>query len=203
MQRKAHWENVYNEKSPLQVSWYQSDPKISLQLIEATDCTKDAAVIEVGGGASVLVDRLLESGYRNVSVLDLSGKALAHAKHRLGDEGLAVNWFEADITEFDPPTSYDIWHDRAVFHFLTDARERSMYIDTLSKALRKGGHLVIATFAMGGPTKCSGLEIVQYDANKISSELGPAFELQSEQFETHITPSGGGQKFNYFYFVKR
>lgn len=203
MKRKEHWEQVYDTKSPFQVSWYQSEPKISLQFIEASNCPKDAAIIDVGGGASILVDRLLEIGYSNVSVLDLSGMALAHAQDRLEEKSLAVNWIEADVTQFNSPMLYDLWHDRAVFHFLTDARDREKYIDRLTKSLRRGGHLIIATFAMGGPKKCSGLEIIQYDANKIASELGVAFEMKSERFETHITPSGAEQKFNYFYFVKR
>ncbi|MDT8375113.1 MAG: class I SAM-dependent methyltransferase [Mariprofundaceae bacterium] len=203
MERKEHWEKMYSKKSPLQVSWYQAEPKISLQLIEAIGYRKDAAIIDVGGGASVLVDRLLEHGYSNVSVLDLSGRALAHAKNRLGKKSAAVNWLESDATDFTPPGMYDIWHDRAVFHFLTDSGDREKYINTLTKSLRKGGHLIIATFATGGPTKCSGLDIVQYDADKIATELGIAFALQSELFEMHITPSGGEQKFEYFHFIKQ
>lgn len=203
MNRKEHWEKIYGDKSPLQVSWYQPEPKVSLQLIKATGCQKDAAVIDVGGGASVLVDHLLDNGYSDISVLDLSGRALAIAKERLEAKSSSVDWIESDATEFNPPKVYDIWHDRAVFHFLTDATDRKRYIDTLSKSLRKGGHLIIATFAIGGPTKCSGLDIVQYDSDKIANELGNAFVLQSEEYEMHITPSGGEQKFVYFHFIKK
>ena len=202
MNRKEHWEKVYSDKSPLQVSWYQSEPSISLELIEATGCHKDAAIIDVGGGTSVLADFLLEAGYKHLSVLDLSGNALAHAKERLGIQGVSIDWLELDVTEFLPPHLYDIWHDRAVFHFLTDAKDRRKYVETLKRALPKGGHVILAAFAIGGPEKCSGLDIVQYDAKKITRELGDAFSLLSERHEIHITPNGGEQKYIYFHFVK-
>ncbi|HKI62313.1 MAG TPA: class I SAM-dependent methyltransferase [Mariprofundaceae bacterium] len=202
MNRKEHWEKVYSDKSPMDVSWYQSEPEISLELIAETGCSKDAAIIDVGGGASVLADRLLENGYRNIAVLDLSGKALAYAKKRLGAQSATVDWFESDVTEFLPPNQYDVWHDRAVFHFLTDAMDRRKYIDTLKRTVRKGGHVIFAAFAIGGPEKCSGLDIVQYDARKIAAELGDAFSLISERHEVHSTPSGGKQNFQYFHFVK-
>lgn len=200
-QRKEHWEAVYTEKSPLEVSWYQAEPRLSLELIEGTGLSREAAIIDVGGGASVLVDRLLDKGYRDITVLDLSGRALAHARKRLGPRGKDVAWFETDVTEFRPPRQYDLWHDRAVFHFLTDAADRRDYVETLKRSLAPGGHVIIAAFAIGGPEKCSGLDIVQYDSAKMAAELGEGFALVGEKIELHETPWGTGQKFAYFHFV--
>lgn len=202
LDRKRHWETVYEQKSPLEVSWYQSDPLLSLELIQNTGIPQDAAIIDVGGGASILVDRLLASGYRNVSVLDLSAKALAYAQARLGGTSHRATWIEADITAFIPPINYDLWHDRAVFHFLTNAEDRRKYVDVLKHGVRSGGHVIIAAFAIGGPTQCSGLDIVQYDAEKLSETLGEQFRLAEERVELHITPANREQKFVYFRLVK-
>jgi len=203
MDRKQHWEKVYSNKSPLEVSWYQTEPRLSLELIQATGLDKGAPVIDVGGGASVLVDRLLAAGYRDLSVLDISGQALAHARQRLGEQAARVEWLEADITTFVPPHPYQLWHDRAVFHFLTQADDRRRYVDCLRRALVPGGHLILAAFAVGGPLKCSNLDIVQYDAAKLSAELGPGFRLVEEKGELHDTPSGKQQKFGYYRFLHR
>jgi len=202
MDRKQHWENVYTNKSPLEVSWYQTEPRLSLELIQATGIDKGAPVIDVGGGASVLVDRLLAAGYRDLSVLDISGQALAHARKRLGEQAARVEWLEADITTFIPPHPYHLWHDRAVFHFLTQADDRRRYVDCLQRALVPGGHLILAAFALGGPLKCSNLDIVQYDAMKLSVELGPGFRLIEQRDELHDTPSGKQQKFGYYRFQR-
>jgi len=199
--RKKHWESVYQNKSPLEVSWYQQDPALSLRLIRDTRLALDAPVIDIGGGASRLVDKLCESAYTRVSVLDISAKALAHAKHRLAGKASAVQWYEADVTDFNPPHRFALWHDRAVFHFLTSVEDRERYIAVLKQALVPGGHLIIMTFAIDGPVKCSGLDIVQYDAEKMTAELGAGFELVETGNEVHLTPTGNPQKFAFFRFV--
>ncbi len=200
MNRKAHWEKVYAEKSPTEVSWYQASPARSLNLIEATGLGRGAALIDVGGGASTLVDNLLEAGYRNVAVLDIAGAALAHARARLGAAAEAVAWYEADITAFQPPRRFDIWHDRAVFHFLTDAAQRAAYLEALRAGLRPGGHLILATFALDGPEKCSGLPVQRYDAALLAATLGEGFELLAQEGEAHLTPAEATQRFGYFHF---
>ena len=202
MSRKKHWEQVYTDKTPLEVSWFQNEPSLSLQLINESGINKDAAIIDIGGGASRLVDHLLEQGYQNMAVLDLSSSAIQHARLRLGDRQSQVEWFIEDVTEFNPPRKFDLWHDRAVFHFLTDVADRQHYKQRLQQGLIIGGHLIIATFAIGGPEKCSGLDIVQYDANKISAELGDDYQLVDVHYELHITPAEKQQKFNYFHFKK-
>lgn len=203
MDRKHHWEKVYAAKSPLEVSWYQTEPLLSLQLISNTGISKEAAIIDVGGGSSVLVDHLLQNGYQNISVLDISTKALSHARRRLGQQAEQVNWITADITEFSPPQPYSLWHDRAVFHFLTSEQDQQKYVDVLQHGTKPGAHIIIASFAIGGPEKCSGLDIVQYDADKLCSVLGASFELVEQHSELHITPSNMEQKFNYYRFQKR
>jgi len=200
MSRKKHWEQVYTEKTPLEVSWFQNEPSLSMQLINESGVDKEAAIIDIGGGASRLVDHLLEQGYHNLAVLDVSASAIQHAQGRLGDQQSQVEWFVEDVTEFTPPRKFDLWHDRAVFHFLTEAADREQYKLCLQQGLMPGGHLIIATFAIGGPEKCSGLDIVQYNANKISSELGGAYQLIDVHYELHITPAEKQQKFNYFHF---
>ena len=202
LDRKAHWQNVYQKKSPLAVSWYQEKPKLSLELIRRTHIARDEAIIDVGGGASVLVDYLQKEGFTNLSVLDISEKALDRAKKRLGNFAKSIEWLEADITQFQSPHQFSLWHDRAVFHFLTEQSDRERYVNTLNHSLRLGGHFIIAAFAIGGAKKCSGLEIVQYDSKKLSTELGADFELIESINEIHITPSNQEQKFVYFHFVK-
>ena len=200
--RKEHWEAVYRNKSPLEVSWYQQEPTLSLSLINGVSVPLDAPVIDIGGGASMLVDKLSDAGFTNISVLDVSGAALAHAKQRLAHKANAVHWYEQDVTCFEPPHRFLIWHDRAVFHFLTRSEDRKNYVDVLERSLLPGGHIIIMTFAIGGPEKCSGLDIVQYDADKLTTELGAGFELLETGFEVHLTPSGNQQKFVYFRLVK-
>lgn len=200
--RKAHWENVYSNRSPVEVSWYQEQPTLSMQLILNTGIAHDAPIIDVGGGASRLVDSLCEHGYTNISVLDISAQALAHARLRLAGKANDVHWHEADVTDFVPPQRFSLWHDRAVFHFLTAKADRRSYVEVLQRALEPGGHLIIMAFAIDGPKKCSGLDIVQYDADKLKTELGESFELIENGYEAHITPAAKEQKFAYFHFIK-
>jgi len=197
---KKHWENVYRDKSPLKVSWYQREPALSLSLIARARVARDAPIIDVGGGSSTLVDKLCDEAYTDISVLDISGVALNHTKNRLADKAGKVRWYEADVTSFEPPQRYALWHDRAVFHFLTLKLDRERYVNVLKQALEPHGQIIIMTFAIDGPGKCSGLDIVQYDADKMAAELGQGFELIETGHEIHHTPAGSQQKFAYFRF---
>jgi SAM-dependent methyltransferase len=199
--RKNHWEKVYRDKSSLEVSWFEENPALSLRLIDETRIALGAPIIDIGGGASLLVDRLCEKGYTDIGVLDVSAGALAHAKDRLAGKAGRVKWYEADVTGFKPPKRFALWHDRAVFHFLTSEADRGSYVSVLKQALKPGGHLIIMAFAIDGPVKCSGLAIVQYDADKMKSTMGPGFELVETGHEMHITPAGNQQKFAYFRFI--
>jgi len=198
--RKEHWEKVYREKSPDTVSWYQGVPALSLSLIEKAALPLDAPVIDVGGGAATLVDNLCERGYSNVSVLDISAAALAHCRNRLAQKGYQAHWFEEDVTRFNPPHRFALWHDRAVFHFLTSKTDRESYVDVLEHSLQPGGQVAMLTFAVGGPARCSGLDIVQYDADRLGAELGAHFRLMEWGRETHLTPAGKQQDFAWFRF---
>jgi SAM-dependent methyltransferase len=200
MDRRDHWNRVYQTRAPESVSWYQQRPDISLELIAASGIARDAGIIDVGGGTSVLVDHLLELGYTNLAVLDLSGAALDVSRSRLGAWAAAVEWFEADVTSFEPPHRYALWHDRAVLHFLTDTEDRARYVTTLRKALQPNGTVIIATFAPDGPPKCSGLDVVRYDEHSIVAALGAGFQLHEVRRETHVTPGKAEQRFNYFRF---
>jgi len=202
MNRKDHWESIYKDKSPLEVSWYQKKPAISLKLIKKHSQKDADYIIDVGGGASTLSDCLLEDGFINVTVLDLSSNALTHARQRLGDKSALIEWKVEDVTSFVPAHKYDIWHDRAVFHFLTDKNDREKYKQVLESSINAGGCVIIAAFSIGGPTKCSGLNIVQYDAVKLKNELGENFTFIEEKHEKHITPAGKEQIFGYYVFTK-
>jgi len=201
--RRSHWQNVYQDKSALDVSWYQKEPALSLELIRSTQAAIDDPIIDVGGGASVLVDYLFKEGFKKLAVLDISENALVSAKKRLGDSAESIEWFETDITQFISPHKFSVWHDRAVFHFLTDKSDRESYVNALRNSLKPGGHLIIAAFSIGGPVKCSGLEIVQYNSEKLILELGKEFELVEERNELHITPANKEQKFTYYFFTRR
>ena len=200
--RKKHWGDVYQEKSPSELSWYQKEPKLSLELIRCTNVASNDAIIDVGGGASVLVDYLSKESFTNLTVLDISENAIAMAKKRLGDTAKSIEWIVSDITQFDTSQKFSLWHDRALFHFLTDPSDRKIYVKALIKAIRTEGHLIIATFAIGGPEKCSGLEIVQYDSEKMIAELGDNFSLVEERKEIHITPANKEQEFIFFHFLR-
>lgn len=201
MKRKQHWNQVYQTKALDDVSWFQTRPANSLKLIEATGLGKDEGIIDVGGGASVLVDFLLDTGFSKLAVLDISAAALEHARQRLGRRASLVEWCEADVTAFNPSRRFGLWHDRAVFHFLTDKADREKYVQTLKRTLMPGGHVIIATFALDGPAKCSGLEVARYDAPSIGLELGAEFQLAEQASETHFTPWSTEQKFSYFRFA--
>jgi len=203
MDRREHWNRVYQTRAPDSVSWYQRRPDVSLEMIAASGIARDAGIIDVGGGASVLVDHLLDLGYSNLAVLDVSRAALSASRSRLGARAAAVEWFEADVTTFEPPHRYALWHDRAAFHFLTDAGDRAHYVATLRRALNPGGAVIIATFAPDGPPKCSGLDVVRYDERSIAAELGAEFELREVRREAHFTPGKVEQQFRYFRFGRR
>ncbi|MEK9743376.1 MAG: class I SAM-dependent methyltransferase [Gammaproteobacteria bacterium] len=196
--RKTHWEQVYQDKPVDQVSWFQREPRRSLELIEASGMSKDAPIIDVGAGASVLVDQLLLNGYTDLSVLDISKNALDISKRRLGNHATDVAWLVDDVTEFQPGRSYALWHDRAVFHFLTDPSQQSAYRSALMRALASGGQAIIGTFAVDGPLRCSGLEIAQYDAASMQAVMGADFTLLQESRESHTTPAGSTQNFAWF-----
>jgi len=200
MNRRQHWNHVYETNGSQDVSWYQRRPDLSLALIEASGLSKDAGAIDVGGGASTLVDCLLDAGHTRLAVLDLSGVALRHSRSRLGAQAATVEWFEADVTSFAPPRRFSLWHDRAVFHFLTAADDRRGYVATLRRTLEPGGTVIISTFALDGPPKCSGLDVMRYGEQSMLVELGVEFQLQEVRRETHVTPWQSEQRFMYFRF---
>lgn len=203
MQPKEHWEGVYSSKPTDSVSWFQAHAEQSLRLIKATGVSLSAAIIDVGGGASVLVDRLLERGYVHVAVLDVSGAALQVAAERLGPLGDDVQWIESDITSWSPvPGLFDLWHDRAVLHFLTDPAEQAAYVAVLKRALGPEATVILATFAPDGPEKCSGLPVRRHDGASLSALLGPEFRLVEEKRETHLTPGGSSQAFAWCRFIR-
>jgi SAM-dependent methyltransferase len=198
--RQAHWENVYTTKSEKEVSWFQETPAPSLELIALTRLPEDAAIIDIGGGASRLVDDLLARKFRRLTVLDLSGAALAAAKERLGESGAEVQWVIADVTKWEPEQTYDLWHDRAAFHFLTDLADQSAYVDRIKRAVKPGGYVIIGTFAPDGPERCSGLPIVRHDATTLAKILGSDFVLTDTRRHDHATPWGAVQRFQFSTF---
>ncbi|WFU40732.1 class I SAM-dependent methyltransferase [Bradyrhizobium sp. CB82] len=202
-ERSTHWERVYTTKGETEVSWFQESPAISLQMISAANPGRDAAIIDVGGGASRLVDVLLQQGYRSIAVLDLSAHALDAAKTRIGPAAADVDWIVADVTTWRPARSYDVWHDRAAFHFLTERSDRVAYVDRLRSAVCGGGHVIIGTFALDGPEKCSGLPVQRYDGNSLAAELGPDFELLETRRDVHRTPWDSTQAFQFSRFRRR
>jgi SAM-dependent methyltransferase len=198
--RKAHWENVYTTKGEREVSWFQENPVPSLELIALAGISAGASIIDIGGGASRLVDALVERKIGRITVLDLSAAALDAAKERLGDRGAGVEWVVADVTTWEPLQTYDLWHDRAAFHFLTDASDRSAYVGYLNRAVRSGGHVILGTFAPDGPERCSGLPIMRYDAGILGTILGTDFELVDSRRHDHTTPWGAVQRFQFSTF---
>lgn len=200
--REAHWNAVYTEKADTEVSWFEQAPETSLALIGDTGVGTAAAIIDIGGGSSRLVDAMLQEGYRDVTVLDVSERALDNAKARLGERAAQVAWIVADITAWTPDRQYDVWHDRAAFHFLTDAADRRAYVATLTHALHSGGHAIIGTFALDGPERCSGLPIVRFSPAILAEELGPSFGRVAETRYEHRTPAGRVQCFQFTRFVK-
>ena len=204
MSSKQHWETVYRTKASDAVSWHQANADISLELIDSCNLRKDACLIDVGGGASTLTDGLRSLGYKHLSVLDLSAAALSVAKTRLGENAKDINWIEADITQIRmPEKGYDLWHDRAVFHFLTDQTQRDAYKANLLRALKPHGHVIISTFADDGPTQCSNLPVVRYSPKSLSAEFSQNFMLIKHREEIHKTPSGVAQSFVYCHLQKK
>lgn len=203
MQSKDHWERIYSAKAEDEVSWFQEHATLSLKLIQDSETSKSASIIDVGGGASTLVDDLLRSGYASITVLDLSGAALAKVKARLGDQASRVSWVEANVTDANfPMHSYDVWHDRAVFHFLNTTEERYAYVQAMLHAVKPGGLVIVATFAEDGPTHCSGLPVQRYSVKELHAEFGESFLLLGYEKELHHTPGGKEQKFVYCFFRK-
>ncbi len=205
--RKDHWQQIYTHKQATEVSWYQGHPQRSLELIKATGIGPSASIIDIGGGASTLVDFLLEAGYKHLSVLDISPAAIEQAKSRLGADENKVKWIEADITEFSrdkftEDSCFDVWHDRAVFHFLNKENDRARYVQVMLSVLNIGAHVIIAAFDVNGPKKCSGLEVIHYGPEKMSAVLGDSFQLIETSTENHQTPGGTSQSFVYCHFIR-
>jgi ubiquinone/menaquinone biosynthesis C-methylase UbiE len=198
MQSREHWNRIYTTKAPTNVSWFQEHASESVALIRQAGVPANAAIIDVGGGASTLVDDLLENGYRHLTVLDLSDAALSVAQDRLGSRANDVTWIAGDITQIELPIhAYDVWHDRAVFHFLTSQEDREAYVRAVLRAVKPGGLVIVATFADDGPDHCSGLPVVRYNADTLHAEFGAPFTLIRQEREEHHTPSGATQKFIY------
>lgn len=203
MNKQEHWENVYQTRGRKEVSWFSEHLDTSLRMITDTGVGKDTAIIDVGGGNSNLVDDLLENGFVDVSVLDISGKAIMDSKERLGRRADDVNWLVADITEVDlPKNHFNVWHDRAVFHFLTVDDDRRKYVELVMRSLKHGGHIIVASFSLEGPLKCSGLDVIRYSPETMHDEFGNAFQLVESVGETHNTPFGTTQGFIYCYCRK-
>jgi trans-aconitate methyltransferase len=203
MNTRDHWETAYSTRPANEQSWFQAKPERSLAMIRRTGAGPASPIIDVGGGASNLVDFLLDEAYRDLTVLDISATAVNEARQRLGDRASRVQWLQQDVLTFVPPRQYAVWHDRAVFHFLTGEQDRRLYIDVLRCALQMGGQLVIAAFAPDGPTKCSGLEVMRHDAASLGLVLGDDFRLEEEATEDHVTPAGRLQRFGYYRFSYR
>ena len=200
MDAKTHWEKVYKTKEPDAVSWYRAHLETSLALIERAAQSRSASIIDIGAGESTLVDDLLARGYDDITVFDVSETALEVTKKRLGSLAEQIKWIVADVTQVELERSaYDVWHDRAVFHFLTSMEQRAAYVRNVAKAVKTGGHVIVSTFGPEGPTKCSGLEVSRYDAESLHGEFGPRFHLVESCEELHNTPFGATQQFLYCY----
>ena len=197
---KEHWQSVWSRKKSNEVSWYQKEPKSSIDLILSTNPSKDASIIDVGGGDSNLVDRLLELGFKNITVLDISTKALERAKERLGKRAETIKWIECDIKRFDAHDKYDIWHDRALLHFLTAEEDLKNYVELTRKCVKRGGYLILSTFSTKGPMMCSGLDTKQYSEESMKKLFSDGFEHVKSFEEEHVTPWQTGQIFIYNVF---
>jgi SAM-dependent methyltransferase len=198
--RHSHRENVFQTKGDRDVSWFEESPRASLELIRATGVTQDASIIDVGGGASRLVDALLDEVFEDITVLDLSEKALATSRARLGTRSGKAKWVTADVTVWEPSQTYDLWHDRAAFHFLTSPNDRTAYADRVLSAVRPGGHVIIGTFAPEGPQRCSGLPVVRHDAASLGPSARATFALVESRNHAHQTPVGATQLFQFSRF---
>jgi SAM-dependent methyltransferase len=198
----SYWNKVYETKGEADVSWFQKNPEPSLEFIRRYAPDRSAAIIDIGGGASRLVDYLWVDGFRNLTVLDLSSEAIAIARHRIGNHGDSIKWIVSDATTWHPDDIYDLWHDRAVFHFLTESDDQSAYIRNLKRALKIGGYLVIGTFALDGPEKCSGLPVMRHSSQTLQNLLGSEFELIESRKHDHQTPFQSIQSFQYCVFKR-
>jgi 2-polyprenyl-3-methyl-5-hydroxy-6-metoxy-1,4-benzoquinol methylase len=200
---KVHWERAHINTDPIGQTWYQVKPDVSLAQIKSTGISKESKIMDVGGGISTLVDYLLEDGFKNVTVLDISPEALKYSKERLGDQADKVIWLEDDITNISLDCKYDLWHDRALFHFLTKKEDRKNYIASLKKSLKPSGHVIISTFSLSGPKKCCGLKVKRYSSELLQKELGTCFSLVESVIETHVSQTGYKQDFLYCRFTRR
>ncbi len=203
MDRRRHWNGVYQTREAADLSWYEPEPAISLRLIDAAGLGREARILDVGGGTSTLVDCLLQRGYRHLGLLDVSSTSIEICRARLGTRAVDVEWFVEDVTTFRSPHPWDLWHDRAVFHFLTNPHDQLAYRDALLSAVVRGGQVVIATFGPQGPVKCSGLDVCRYDVASLQRRLGGDFELLNEQLVDHTTPAGTTQQFLYCRFCRK
>jgi len=201
--RKAHWDTVYTTKGENEVSWFQESPALSLELIGLAQPAPQSAIVDIGGGASRLVDCLVARGFTHLTVLDISAASLEVARLRLGEAADKVRWIVADVTKWAPAQSFDIWHDRAAFHFLVDPADRAAYVACMKKAVPVGGHIVIGTFAIDGPEKCSGLPVCRYDAAGLAEQFGEGVELVTARRQDHTTPWNSGQRFQFCLFRRR
>jgi hypothetical protein len=203
MNRRAHWERVYGATAPTALSWYQARPSLSLELIERAGVAPNSPVIDVGGGTSTLVDELLDRGFTDLTVLDIAAESLRSTRRRLGTRADLVQWIESDVTAFDPPRRWGLWHDRAVFHFLTQPAQREAYVRTLHAGVAPEGHVIIATFDLAAPPRCSGLDVERYSPESLSEALGEVLEPVETLGEVHVTPGGKTQSFVYCLFRHR
>ncbi len=200
--RKRHWENIYENRQPDEVSWYQPKPAISLDFLKLAKLPKTASIIDTGGGESLFVDYLLDAGYKNITVLDISDTAIRHARQRVGDKANLVKWIVSDVVDFEPEEKYDFWHDRGTFHFLTNEDDIQKYIALIRAAVKPKGHVVIGTYSDSGPQRCSGLEIHQYSEDLIERQFKPYFTKIASRREDHITPYNTVQNFLFCCFRK-
>ncbi len=203
MNREEHWNRVYETKGPDDISWYQAKPAISMRLIAAAGVSTGEPIVDIGSGTSLLIDCLLDAGFNDLTVLDISSAALEQARQRLGAGAARVKWIEADVTTFHAARPFGLWHDRAVFHFLTDPADQQKYVSALKSAIPAGAHAIIGTFAIDGPEKCSGLIVARYDAERIQTVLGKGFRLIEQVDETHVTPWQSEQRFSFFRLARK
>jgi len=197
---RDHWDAIWGKADPDQVSWFEPRPEVSLRLIEESGVASRDAIIDVGGGASLLTRQLVDAGYEDLTVLDISSRGLAAGRDRVGSAARDIEWIQADLLRFEPAREWDLWHDRAVFHFLTEAADREAYRGALRRTLAADGHVILATFGPQGPTRCSGLDVRRYSADMLADELGPEFRLAASCREVHTTPGGVVQQFLYARF---
>lgn len=198
VERDRHWDGVYRRGGPGAVTWYQDQPTVSTDLIDSLQLRRDAAIVDIGGGTSTLVDALLAAWFSDLTVLDVSSAALDETRSRLGNQAASITWLHQDLLAWEPPTGrYDLWHDRAVFHFLVKDADRDRYRQLVHRALRPGGHVVIGTFAPDGPTHCSGLPVLRYNPDELHNELGPTSDLIAKRRQEHTTPAGAIQPFTW------